>query len=337
MDINDSWRLWIAENLALGADPDELARILDGHGVAPSVAATELRLAQDSPYLQGARGALRLAGERLAKREWVLDIYRTLRRQTAGSEAIERRHQLSREDFYRDYYLLNRPVIITGMLDDWPALHRWDHAYLRGRAGDAEVEVQLGRAADSDYEGNSASLRRRMRFGDYLDLVDAAGDSNDVYMTANNATQNRAALAVLWADIGRLPTYLDPASPDDGFLWIGPRGTRTPLHHDLTNNFMAQVRGRKRIRMVPAYDTARVYNHRHCFSAVDGFAIDYQRFPQMRDVALLDCVLAPGEILFLPVGSWHCVEALDASVTVSMINFLRFNDFSAGYTTYGEL
>lgn len=337
MLINDSWRHWIAENLALGGDPDDLARILAEHGAAPADAAAELRLAQDSPYLQGARAALGRTRDRLAKRDWVLDIYGTLHRQTAAANVVERRHRLSRDAFYRDHYLLNKPVIITGMLDDWPALEQWNIDYLRAAAGDADVEVQMGRAADGDYELNSARLRRRMPFGDYLDLVAQADHSNDFYMTANNASHNRAALAALWRDIGRLPEYLDPASPDDGFLWIGPKGTRTPLHHDLTNNFMAQVMGCKRIRLIPACEAARVYNHRHCFSAVDGFAIDYRRFPLMRGVPLLDCILAPGELLFIPVGTWHCVEALDASVTVSMINFLPDNDFSRNYGTYGEL
>ncbi len=103
---------------------------------------------------------------------------------------------------------------------------------------------------------------------------------------------------MLWQDIVQVPDYLDTGSPDQGFLWIGPAGTITPFHHDLTNNFMAQVIGRKRILLMPACELPAVYNHEHCFTHVDGRAIDYNRFPMMRGAQVLECTLEPGEILF---------------------------------------
>jgi ribosomal protein L16 Arg81 hydroxylase len=70
---------------------------------------------------------------------------------------------------------------------------------------------------------------------------------------------------------------------------------------------------------------------------VDGGAIDYDSFPSMRQAQLIECSLAPGELLFLPIGWWHYVEGLDASVTMTFTNFLRSNDFSRHYDTYHEL
>jgi ribosomal protein L16 Arg81 hydroxylase len=142
---------------------------------------------------------------------------------------------------------------------------------------------------------------------------------------------------VLWSDIEPVSEYLDAASPDKGFFWLGPAGTKTPYHHDLTNNFMAQVIGRKRIKMVPLHDTAYMYNNLHCYSEVDAGAVDYERFPAMRKARVLECTLEPGELLFIPIGWWHYVEGLDASVTMSFTNFLRFNAFADSYTTYDHL
>jgi ribosomal protein L16 Arg81 hydroxylase len=139
------------------------------------------------------------------------------------------------------------------------------------------------------------------------------------------------------ADVPVISEYLDGESPDTVFFWMGPAGTRTPFHHDLTNNFMAQVIGCKRIKLAPLSDTPHMSNHLHCYSQVDGKAIDYERFPSMRNVHLLECTLAPGELLFLPIGWWHYVEALDASVTMTFTHFLRSNDFSRQYDTYHEL
>jgi hypothetical protein len=167
-----------------------------------------------------------------------------------------------------------------------------------------------------------------MPFADYVALVRDAGVTNDFYMTANNDAHNQASLGELMADLPPLAEYLQQPG---GFFWFGPAGTVTPFHHDLTNNFMLQVAGRKRVRLIAPCDTPKVYNLRHCFSQVDGREIDLQRFPQMAGVTVTDCVLAPGEILFLPVGWWHFVEALDVTITVSTTHFKWDNDFYSDY------
>ena len=51
----------------------------------------------------------------------------------------------------------------------------------------------------------------------------------------------------------------------------------------------------------------------------------------MRDARMVECMLNPGEVLFLPVGCWHFVEGLEVSVTVSFTNFLWDNDYTARY------
>ncbi|BCL74694.1 aspartate beta-hydroxylase [Jeongeupia sp. HS-3] len=325
MRVDDEWRRWVAENLILGSEPQSLCEVMVAAGIDAAEARKEMALAQASPYIAG---ATRLKN-RLAKRDWVFDIQRKLNRQF--DLKIERRHQLGGEAFYREYYSTGRPVIITGMLEHWPAMRKWNLDYFAAEHGDREVEVQFGRSRDAQYEINSPQLRQTMRFGDYVALVKNAGQTNDFYMTANNTSKNRQALAGLWRDLLPLPEYQNANSPDDGFFWLGPAGTITPFHHDLTNNFMAQVMGRKRVLLIPPAEVARVYNHRHCFSEVDGRAIDFNRFPLMRDVQVLECILNPGEILFLPVGCWHFVEGLDVSCTVSSINFRWDNDFTGFY------
>ena len=331
--IDDEWRRWIAENLLLDAAPEAVHDVLVQHGFAHEDALCEIDSTLKSPYFQ-AGSRLR---NRLRKREWMLSLYGELNRMRAGAHSIERCARLSRDAFYQQYYFQNRPVIVTGMFDAWPARRRWNFDYFRARCGEAEVEVQVGREADANYEINQPALKRTMLFRDYVDLVEQSGATNDFYMTANNASRNRAALAALWADTPPIGEYLDAASADAGFFWFGPAGTKTPFHHDLTNNFMAQVIGRKRILLVPPTDTVHMYNHLHCYSQIDGNAIDVERFPSVEHARVIECTLEPGELLFLPIGWWHYVEALDASVTMTYTNFLERNDFGHTYSTYREL
>ncbi|WP_229518540.1 cupin-like domain-containing protein [Massilia sp. PAMC28688] len=331
--VNDNWRSWIAENLLLGVHPDAIAGVLAQNGVPPLAARGEVEAALRSPYL---RGVTRLAN-RVAKRDWVLGIQATLDRMGgSATPEVPRKDKLSGEDFFRQHYLTNRPVIITGMLDHFPALSKWNLDYFGERFGERMVEVQFGRDADPQYELNSIAHKRQIAFGEYVEMIRTSGSSNDFYMTANNDNQNRESLKELWEDVGTLPAYLADDPERRGFFWFGPAGTITPLHHDLTNNFMAQIVGRKRVRLIAPSELASVYNHRHCFTEVDARAPDLQRFPAMAGVPIHDCVLEPGEILFLPVGWWHHVEALDVSVTLAYTNFRWPNDFFSNYPSHHD-
>ncbi|WP_256077329.1 cupin-like domain-containing protein [Massilia sp. YIM B04103] len=324
-NIGDDWRRWIGENLILGTPPEALAGILQQNGISSSEAQYEIEAALRSPYLQGSQ---RLRN-RLAKRDWVIGIQAQLNR--LAPVHIPRREKLPREDFLQQHYALNRPVIITGMLDDCAARSKWTLDFFASQFGERSVEVQFGRNADQDYEMNSIAHKRQIPFGEFVELVRSSGHTNDFYMTANNDSRNRHALRELWADVPALPEYLKPAGEQQGFFWFGPAGTITPFHHDLTNNFMVQIMGRKRVRLIAPCDTPRLYNQRHCFTPVDGRAIDVQRYPDMAGVPVLDCVLEPGEILFLPVGWWHFVEGLEISVTIAATHFLWDNDFYSNY------
>ena len=43
---------------------------------------------------------------------------------------------------------------------------------------------------------------------------------------------------------------------------------------------------------------------------------------RLATVRTLDILLEPGEALFIPIGWWHQVEALDFSVSMTYTNFL---------------
>jgi hypothetical protein len=330
--FDDEWRRWIAENLLIGNTPESILEVLKSSGYPAQVAAREVRLAQECPYLRGCE----LLRSRLRKRDWILAIYRKTHRLHPKSGEIERRHRLGRDEFLREYYSANRPVIITGMMEDWPAMRKWSLDYLAETFSEREVEVQMNRSsgdAGAQYEMNSERFVGRIKFGDFVGRLRSAGETNDFYLTANNNSSNRKVLPELWDDMVQLPEYLRADQPG-GFFWMGPAGTVTPFHHDLTNNFMAQVMGRKLVKIAPSWDTPLMRNHLHCFSQIDGRRTPANPYPTFDEPQIHECVLHPGEILFLPIGCWHYVQGLDITITVSFTNFLFDNDFSSFYSCY---
>ena len=316
----------------VGATPQSILDTMQAGGFSPEESAQEINLALQSPYY--------LASERLTnrlrKRDWMLANYRKLNRLHPRSSEVERRHKIARDEFLLEFYTTNRPVIITGMMDDWPAMRKWNLDYFSERCGDREVEVQTGRNSSPNYEIQSDRFVGRIRFGDFVERVRTAGETNDFYLTANNASHNRTALSELWEDIVQIPEYLRADQPG-GFFWMGPAGTLTPFHHDLTNNFMAQVIGRKRVKIAPSWDLPLMNNFHHCFSQVDGRDLPAAPNPALSQPQILDCVLHPGEVLFLPIGCLHFVEGLDITVTVSFTNFVFDNNFHSYYTNYGPV
>jgi [histone H3]-dimethyl/trimethyl-L-lysine36 demethylase len=106
--------------------------------------------------------------------------------------------------------------------------------------------------------------------------------------------------------------------------WLGPEGTTTPLHTDPHHNMLCQVVGMKYVRLYPPSSTPALYPHRgmKCNSSrVDVDTLTWnelaQRFPRFTDEPFVDCVLTPGQALYIPQGWWHYVKSITTSVSVS--------------------
>ncbi len=201
----------------VGHSPQSLLESMTSSGFSAEESAREIEAAARSPYIKGAELLLK----RLEKRDWLLAVYRKCNRLHPQSTEIERRQKLSRDDFLREYYSTNRPVIITGMMDDWPAMGKWGLDYFAREFGDRVVEVQMGRTAGPNYETEREKYIQKIRFGDFVEKVRTAGQTNDFYLTANNNSLNRKILSELWDDIVQVPEYLT-ANPPGGFFWMGP-------------------------------------------------------------------------------------------------------------------
>jgi cupin-like protein len=342
--VDQEWRRWVAENVLLRKEPLSMVEAMVSAGVDRATAIWEVQAAIDHPYIRAARqsqtsaaSAAGILDAKIQKRDWVLECYRRTARQATTHGKVPRMPKLSRQALLDNYYALNRPVVMTGAMDDWPAMTRWSAEELKRRFGDRVVSVQANRDSDANYEQNSDKLRSEMRFGEFVDITEADGETNNYYITANNSETNTETLKDLWKDIIPFPEYLRDDPANRGFFWFGPKGTVTPLHHDLTNNFMAQVRGRKLVRLIAPYELPSLYNNRHCYSAVNLDKIDYDRFPLFRNVTVIDVEIGPGDLLFLPVGWWHHVRGLDTSITMTFTNFVFDNDFYSIYKTYQQI
>ena len=188
------------------------------------------------------------------------------------------------------------------------------------------MEVEIGRAGDPQFIRRKEEFKRSVRLADYVDLVLAGGETNDHYLVGNSYNLDRDGLRGLLDDIDYFPDYLaDPDRARRLLFWFGPAGTVTPLHHDHVNSILAQLYGRKRVRLYPPTQTPLMYNSFKGFSDVDCEVPDFNKFPRFRDATPMDVILNPGEALFIPIDWWHHVRSLEVSMNVSLLNFTWMN------------
>jgi hypothetical protein len=253
------------------------------------------------------------------RRDWILDVIETQRALAPGGDQVPRIANLSREEFLTRFYAPGRPVVIEGAMADWPALKRWSPDYLKRKLGKALVEYQGGRDANPDFELEKDRHRQSGPFDAFIDRI-AGGAGNDLYLTAYNSDGNRAALEPLYQDLGGLDAYLTEGG---GMIWIGPAGTFTPLHFDLTNNLIGQLVGAKQVVMAPPSESAKLYYRRHVFSDVQDLTDPacLAKYPLARDARSFTVELSPGDLLYVPIGWWHQVRSHDFSVTMTYTNF----------------
>lgn len=112
----------------------------------------------------------------------------------------------------------------------------------------------------------------------------------------------------------------EEASETDINAWFGPKGTVSPLHFDPKHNLLCQVVGAKKIIMYPESDGRFLYPREGMLkntSQVDVESPDLSTYPEFGRAVPRECLLNPGEMLYIPPKYWHHVRALDNSFSVS--------------------
>ncbi|CAA6675080.1 unnamed protein product [Spirodela intermedia] len=245
------------------------------------------------------------------------EVLQVLPSGSLSSRMVDRQVSLSMERFLCDHFLLGSPVIITGCIDHWPARTKWkDIRYLKQVAGDRTVPVEVGKNYLSD-----EWKQELITFSEFLEriLSSESCKANLTYLAQHPLFEQ---VQELRNDI-MVPDYCFTGGGEIQSInaWFGPAGTVTPLHHDPHHNLLAQVVGRKYVRLYPASISAELYPYTETMlsnsSQVDLDDVDPQRFPNVQALQFVDCILEEGEALYIPPKWWHYVRSLTPSFSVS--------------------
>ena len=255
----------------------------------------------------------------------------------------------------RDHSIGPEPLIITKALSQWPAIstRTWKNpTYLLSKTigGRRLVPIELGRSyVDTGW------TQKIIPFRDFLlqDIFSPDPESGTAYLAQHNLFAQIPSLRedILIPDVCyTVPPPPHHSSPlydkhsalptlDEPLLnaWFGPAGTISPLHVDPYHNILAQVVGRKYIRLYAPKESSKLYPRGVEEGGVDmqnTSAVDVgvlagwdgseeeqgaakERFPLFAEAKFVDGILEGGECLYIPLGWWHYVRSLSVSFSVS--------------------
>jgi lysine-specific demethylase 8 len=257
--------------------------------------------------------------------------------------------QPSLEDFQIHLNNDTTPLLLLDTINDWPAIKTWrDPLYLLRLTlgGRRCVPIEIGETyTHADWRQEIMSLRRFLH--EHILPVDPKEIG---YLGQHNLFHQ---IPQLQQDI-RTPDYCYTAPPEatpasrlglpavppvdepQKNIWLGPKGTRTPLHTDPYHNIFCQVVGYKYVRLYAPSATESLYPRGEDENGINesntseveirldrtqqsNVAVeDAESFPLFLSQGnYYEAIVGPGECLYIPAGWWHYIESLTVSYSVS--------------------
>ena len=251
-----------------------------------------------------------------------------------------------------------RPLLVKGAVKQWPAWDKWSFdklADLRHKDGSEVVTsfqnglVEQGvtkepldlPVAPYLHELSEAARTTRAQWSEDSGLCPdklwkQLQPGERFYLNWEHLktfTPNRVYLAQ-WDILNEFPELkkdFDIKSVWPGWRWtweyvfMGPANTVTGLHYDFPNNWFCQVAGTKEFLLFPPENsphmhTSRKFDWGATLSDINISKLDEQ--PREREdfakAAGLYARVEPGDALFVPKHTWHCVVAMEPSISLAV-------------------
>lgn len=228
---------------------------------------------------------------------------------------IDRIKNISKEDFIKNYYKPQKPVVIEGFTKHWSAYEKWNFDYIKQIAGEKEVPLYDDRPVD--YKDGFNEAHAKMKMADYIDLL------------KSKPTKYRIFLWNIFKEVPQLKE--DFQYPNFGFkilkkipmLFFGGENSHTFMHYDidLANILHFHFQGRKQIILFDQTQTKYLYKIPHSLITredIDFSNPDYNKFPALKLASGFETELKHGDTLYMPEGYWHYMKYLTPGFSMSL-------------------
>jgi len=230
-------------------------------------------------------------------------------------QQIPRVKTITKEDFIKNYFKPQKPVVIERFIDHWPAYTKWNLDYIKTIAGDKTVPLYDNRPVD--YKDKFNEPHATMKMSDYIDLLKREPTKFRIF---------------LWNILKEIPQLQNDFSyPDFGLrlmkslpmLFFGGEDSNTFMHYDidLANIFHFHFEGKKQCILFNQNQTKYLYKIPHSLIThenIDFTNPDFKKWPALKKAKGYTTELNHGEVLYMPEGYWHYMHYITPGFSMSL-------------------
>lgn len=233
---------------------------------------------------------------------------------------VTRVKSISKEDFIKNYYKPQRPVLIEDLAKDWPAYKKWDLDYIQSLAGDQIVPLYNNEPTKG--RQNSVVPAKNMKLYDYIEVLKT--QPTDLRMFFYNVLQKMPELIkdFTYPDIGlnffkKLPV-----------MFFGGKGSKVLAHYDmdLADLVHFHFHGTKNVTLFAPDQAKYLYKVPftvHNLEIIDMDDPDFDKYPALKLAEGISVQMKHGDALYMPSGYWHYITYLDGGFSITLRAFPR--------------
>lgn len=225
---------------------------------------------------------------------------------------IDRVSGLTKESFKEKYLSSATPVILTDLIDEWPAKEKWSLEYFKEEYGDLMVPVFSAKASQSGKTYMAPDTKMPLR--DYISAIQQG--PTDLRLFLFNIFKVAPELKKDY----KIHTIMEGFYNEFPFTFFGGEGSKVAMHYDidLSHVFLTQFDGRKRVVLFgPEYSKHLYQQPFTVASYVNVDNPDYEKYPALKHVKGYDCIIERGDTIFIPSGYWHYITYLDSGFSMN--------------------
>ncbi|XP_072252624.1 tRNA wybutosine-synthesizing protein 5 isoform X1 [Leuresthes tenuis] len=237
-------------------------------------------------------------------------------------------NKVDRDVFLREIYPERRPALLRGV-NLGPCLERWTVEYLGQKGGDRKVKIHVSTVPQMDFL-NKNFVYKTLPFNEFMkrasetkhsDFFLCEDESYYLRSLGEDVRKEPADLSKQFPDLAddfHIPQFFDPDQFFSSVFRISSRGLQLWTHYDVMDNMLAQVTGKKRVVLYSPQDALHLYLSGDKSEVLDIDAPDLKQFSEFVKARRYECVLEPGDMLFIPALWFHNTLALQFGVGVNV-------------------